>query len=200
VVSGHEKASVLVWDATAQRTDVPLPAQRLTPQQQETLWNDLADANAGKAHQAVWALVAAPAQAVPLLQTRLQPTAPADPQKLARWLADLDSTEFDVREQATLELEKLGDSAVPALKKALADNPPLEARRRLEQVLDKLAGASPSLEVLRDLRAVAVLEHIGTKESQQLLQKLAQGAVGARLTRDAQAALERLARRAADRP
>jgi WD40 repeat protein len=195
VVSGHENGIVLVWDAAGQRTGFPIPAQPLSPQQQETLWNDLAGANAGNAHQAVWALVAAPAQAIPLLQRRLQPAAPADPQKLARWLADLDSAEFATREQATRELEKLGDAEVPALRKALDDNPPLEPRRRLEQVLGKLAGARPSPELLRGLRAVAVLEYIGTKESQQLLQKLAQGVAGARLTRDAQAALERLARR-----
>jgi hypothetical protein len=50
-------------------------------------------------------------------------------------------------------------------------------------------------EPLRQLLAVEVLEHIGTAEACELLTKLAGGAPGARLTREAKAALERLKRR-----
>jgi hypothetical protein len=39
------------------------------------------------------------------------------------------------------------------------------------------------------------LEQIGTAKARQLLENLAQGAEGARLTRDAKAALERLFKR-----
>jgi hypothetical protein len=40
---------------------------------------------------------------------------------------------------------------------------------------------------------VAVLEHVGTAEARQLLDQLAAGAEGAFLTREARAALDRLA-------
>ena len=50
----------------------------------------------------------------------------------------------------------------------------------------------PPPEVLRSLRALEVLEHAGTTEAQQLLETLAKGADGAQLTREAQAALQRL--------
>jgi hypothetical protein len=43
------------------------------------------------------------------------------------------------------------------------------------------------------------LEEIATRDAQQLLQKLAAGAPDARLTREAKAALERLAARAAQK-
>jgi len=48
---------------------------------------------------------------------------------------------------------------------------------------------------LRELRAIEALEWIGTAESKQLLQELAAGAAEACLTREAQAAHQRLERR-----
>jgi hypothetical protein len=52
----------------------------------------------------------------------------------------------------------------------------------------------------RGLRAVEVLEHIGTPEARRVLATPAEGAVEARLTKDAKAALERLAKRNVARP
>jgi len=52
--------------------------------------------------------------------------------------------------------------------------------------------APPSPEQLRTLRAVAVLEQLGTPEARGLLDKLAQGAPGALVTEEAKAARERL--------
>jgi hypothetical protein len=51
-------------------------------------------------------------------------------------------------------------------------------------------------EWLRAIRAVAVLEHIGTPEAHELLQSLAGGTPESRLTREAKASLQRLAKRA----
>jgi hypothetical protein len=45
---------------------------------------------------------------------------------------------------------------------------------------------------LRDLRAVEVLEHIGTPKARQVLRTLARGAPAARLTREAKASLQRI--------
>ena len=47
-------------------------------------------------------------------------------------------------------------------------------------------------------RYLEVLEHAGTTEARQLLETLAKGTVGARLTREAQAALQRLAKNAGE--
>jgi hypothetical protein len=44
---------------------------------------------------------------------------------------------------------------------------------------------------LRDLRAVELLERLAAPAAEQLLRELAAGAAGARLTREARAALER---------
>jgi hypothetical protein len=68
---------------------------------------------------------------VPLKAPR---TVAADPQKIAHWIANLDSDQFAVREKATRELQKLGESAQPALRKALEEQPKPEARKRLERL------------------------------------------------------------------
>jgi hypothetical protein len=114
-----------------------------------------------------------------------------DEKRLARWIADLDADEFAVREKATEEVRKVGALAEPALRQALASRPALEMRRRLRGLLDDISSWRPPPEILRQLRAVEVLEHIGTPEARKLLETLAGGAAGARLSREARAAWQR---------
>ena len=64
--------------------------------------------------------------------------------------------------------------------------------RVIETLLDKLERISLSGEPLRQARSVEVLERIGSPEARKILASLANGAPGARLTRDAAAALARL--------
>ena len=56
-------------------------------------------------------------------------------------------------------------------------------------VVDKLAGPVTSPDLLQQLRAVEVLERIGTPEARALLQPLAKGAPGHRLTEAARGAV-----------
>jgi hypothetical protein len=70
----------------------------------------------------------------------------------------------------------------------------------MESLLTKLEASGASGDSLRMLRAIEVLEHIGTAEARELLQKLVEGAPEARLTREAKAALQRLANRPATAP
>lgn len=159
----------------------------------EKCWQALADAEVPKTYRALVELSAVPEQTVPLLRQRLQPARPPDPLLLARLLADLDSDRFEVRDKATRQIESIGELAEPALRKALAGKPSLELRRRVEQLLDDVQ-PSHSREQMRALRAVEVLEYIGTPEARRLLDTLADGAPEARLTREAKASLARLAR------
>jgi WD40 repeat protein len=195
--SGSHDATALAWDLTAGMQERLGKSTRLTPGKCEALWTALADEDAAKACGAIWTLIAAPQSAVPFLERRLRPTAPPDVEQISRWIADLESERFSVREQATRALEELADLAAAALKKKLAQLSP-EGRRRGEQFLEKLTGPIPPGERLQALRAIEVLEHISTPEAKQILQTLATGTPEARLTQEARASLERLAKRPVD--
>jgi WD40 repeat protein len=161
----------------------------------EPLWEDLAGADAARAYRAVWALVLTPSQTVPFLEKRLHPVT-ADPKQIDQLIRDLDNDSFAVREKATRQLEQLSDTAEGALKEALKPAVSLEMRMRIEKLLAKLPELAATPGRRRELRALEVLELLGTKEARAVLQRLANGTPAARLTQLAQKALARLA----DRP
>jgi RNA polymerase sigma factor (sigma-70 family) len=186
LVTGGGETAALVWDLRP-------PGMPLTADTLKAAWTDLASDDAAKAYHAVLQLTAAPGQSVAFLKEALPPVAPADEKRIARLIADLDDDEFVTRERAAAELEKLGEVALPALRKALAGKPSAELRIRCQELLRKWAEVAPSGEHLRGLRAVEALEQAGTPEACEVLARLAGGADDARLTREARAAVARLA-------
>jgi hypothetical protein len=118
---------------------------------------------------------------------------------VARLLADLDSDAFTARDQAAKELQKMAESALPALRKALTGQPALEVRRRVQELLEPLDRLL-SPQQLYVLRAVEVLERIGSPEARRLMEALAEGIPEAHLTREAKASLHRLAGKPAAMP
>jgi hypothetical protein len=113
---------------------------------------------------------------------------------LAHFLALLDSNEFDVRQNASAELGKLGVLAEASLRKARQGEPSLEAQRRIKALLDQLESNRWPGMSLQSWRAIAVLERIGSAEARRVLTALSEGDPEARLTQEASAALERLGR------
>jgi WD40 repeat protein len=197
LVAAGTETSALVWDVSEL---LPRPRPRpaaLTEKEVDKIWLELADEDAATAFRAITALAAVPDQALPWLRRHVRPAPGIGAQQTAQLIADLDHAEFAVREKATRELEKLDFAAEPALRHALAKPPSPEVRRRVQAVLAKLGTRVPSGEEMRPLRAVEVLEQIGTPEVRQVLQGLADGAPDARLTQQAQNALRRLAGNAA---
>jgi WD domain, G-beta repeat len=193
LASASRDGTILVWDASGRVPDSP---KRLGPHELDVAWANLASMDAPTGERAMWALVAAPGQALTLLAQRLRPITRVDAAQLARLVADLGSDRFPVREKATEDLVRLGAAAAPALRKALETEPPLEIRRRVERLLDKLEGT----ERLRQTRALAALERIGTPEAAQVVEVLAGGVAGAWLTQEARTSLDRLRRRTAAVP
>jgi hypothetical protein len=192
--SGGTDTTVLTWDLTRLTQPDPAPSAELSGRALDGLWTDLAGKDAARAFEAIRKLSASPDQAVTLLKDCVRPATPPDPKRLAHLLADLDSDRFELRRQAQSDLEGLGELAEPALRQALAGDPPLDLRQRLERLLDRLSGQVPPAGQLRDLRAVELLELLGSSEARQLIEVLAGGAPEARLTREARSALRRLTR------
>ena len=164
---------------------------KMSAEQIQSLWEELGDADATIAYQAVQSLADYPDQALTVFKIRLRPAVAPDAERLTKLIAKLNDAKFQERERASKELEELGDSAAPALRKALAAGQPAEAQRRTTLLVRRLEIPVTARELLRIIRAVEVLEKIGTNEARELLQSLGKGAPEARLTSEAQDSLKR---------
>jgi len=192
--SASDDSTALLWDVASLRGPTARPAPP-SGVELETLWTDLMGADAVRSYAARGTLAGAPEQALPLLKGILRPVPAVDAERVRRLIRELDDDDFNTRERATAELEKIAGVVDADLRKALEGTPSAEMRERLKKVLDA-EGRGPSPEALRQERALEVLEAmIGTPEAKKLLQELAKGAPQAGLTRAARAALDRLAER-----
>jgi hypothetical protein len=191
LASGSPDSTVLVWNVSGPDSGrlVSLTAARL-----EELWDELGREDACRADQAIRTLLASPRRTVPFLSRRLSPAPALSPEQLAEMLRDLDHTRFRMRERATHELARLGELAEPLLRRSLEESISPEVRRRVEILLSRLDTNTLSAVNLRALRAFEVLERIGGDEVRRLFEIHAREAA-ARLGREAQATLQRLARR-----
>jgi WD40 repeat protein len=199
LASGALDYTALVWDVTGVCPDGKWSPRVATTKEVERLWADLAG-EGERAFRAVWMLARAGKSSVSFLADPLRPVAPVAEGRLKGLIADLDSNRFADRDRASGELQRLGELAGPALRKALAGRPTPEARRRLERLVQKLGEPIAVPDVLQALRGVEVLEKVGTAEARKVLAKLADGAAGAPLTREANASLKRLKVRASEAP
>jgi hypothetical protein len=178
-----------LFDAPASAKPVP------TDSELASAWADLGGEDAGAAYLAFWRLAAFPKASVAYLKGTLKPVAPADPQRLLGLLGDLDNPRYQVREEATRRLMDKEKVARPALERRLEESPSAEQRRRVEYLLGRLKRAVFPPQTVRAMRAVELLEYVGTPEARELLVAIAKGADEARVTKDAKAALERVNRR-----
>jgi hypothetical protein len=111
---------------------------------------------------------------------------------IARLVADLDSAQFTTRDAAHRKLAQLAEQAEDALRTAARRPLSAEQGRRLARLLGGIDNPEASPQQLRALRAVEVLEAIGTPEARRVLAMLAGGTARARLSVEAKEALGRL--------
>jgi WD40 repeat protein len=192
LVTGSDDTTALVW---ATKTLVPRPLQALTLAAGDlpALWDCLTEDDALRAGDAVMKLTRSPGAALPWLEKHLRPVPRHDSKHVAALVAKLDDQRFAERERAAAELRRLGELAEPALRRALKnDSVPLEARRRIDRILEALENRPPPPETLRALRSIEVLERIGSRQARALLQALAAGEPAAAATRQARESLRRL--------
>jgi hypothetical protein len=186
LASGSRDFTILLWDAT-------VPESHRPTKQWQGLWDRLAGKDAADARLALWEMVRVPGKSVESLRSRLRPVATVSQERIRKLIDDLDSDRFTERQRASQDLERLGEVATPLLRKALEGRPSLEVRLRATALLTMAEGI-PSLLLLRDIRAVEVLERIGSKQAVALLREIAAGAEQARLTLEAKKALRRLSK------
>ncbi len=197
LASGGSDSQVLVWDLTGRAPDGRWQTGRHPPEQVQRDWEALAGTDARLAYAAIWSLAADPEGTTAFLRERLRPAPRLEAARVRRLVGELASDEFKVRDRAEHELEELGEGVLAELRSALAGATDLEARRRLDRLIERLDPPVPPTRLLQALRAIEILELMGTKEARQLLQGLAEGGDEARVTREARASLQRLERRTA---
>jgi WD40 repeat protein len=190
LATGCSDTTILLWDlgTKSEKTEALKPADL------DELWKALEAPNAKKAEEAMQTLAARPSEVVPFLKEQLKavPGVKPDAARIAKLITDLDSPRYAVREAAMRDLERLGNLAREPVQVALK-KPGVtpELRERLEKLTDKVNKPDSGAEWLRPLRAVEVLERIGTDEAAAHLREVAAGG-DAPPTRVAKEAITRL--------
>jgi WD40 repeat protein len=194
LLAAGQESSALVWDVTLAGAARPRK-EPVSAADAEKFWQTATSQDAVAAFAALAELAAAPDRAVALLRKQLKPV-PAGPgdADLDRVFANLDSSEFAIREKAARDLMAFGESAVPGVRKRMGQGVSLEVRTRAREFLEKFDLKELSLERLHQIRAVELLEGIATPGARALLTSLAKGAAAAPLTVEAATALARLER------
>ncbi len=193
LAAGDATGSVYVWDVRDLRNELKTKDTKLAAQELEDHWGLLLDGDSEKAFRTIRALASAPGQSVPLLRDRLKPAKaePLDEGLIAKLVAQLDDDDFEAREKASAELEKRGARIASVLREILLKTKSPEARRRLTVLLDRWSKTPLTPDELRAIRAVEVLEAIGTPEARAVLKTLADHPVESVLTREAKAVMAR---------
>lgn len=186
LVSAGQDGCVIVWDVERVKRDGLAP-RMLTKEQREALWAKMKDEDAIVAALAARELGRDPDSTVKLIAASVRPI---DAKKVAKWIEELDDEKFAVRNEAFDGLAELGHFVEGALRVTLTKKPGLEQRRRIQELLAKLKQGGG--DHVRALRAVELLEQIGSAAAVKLLKELAGGAADVELTMQAKASLERL--------
>lgn len=155
-------------------------------------WSALAAADPVAAYFAQWRMISDPNAAIVFLKGNFRPAAEIDPIKVKKMIADLDSPKFAEREAAIKVIESAGAAATPTIRDSLNGELPIETRRRLESIVAKIDDPRSAP---RGIRALQVLELIGTSEARAILATFAAGPRETVETDEARASLDRLSAR-----
>lgn len=167
LATGGDEGVARLWDLSGSVGRPQRPA--LKDAELAEFWQDLTGASVPRAYAAVWALVAYPAQSVPLLARRFQEKAPeAGAAQVAELIRSLED-DYTVRERASVALLRLGPVAAAAVTKALQAGPPsAEQKKRLQDLESELAASASVTDAVRRARVLEVLEIIGTAEAKKV--------------------------------
>jgi WD40 repeat protein len=193
LATGGSDTTVLLWDL-AGKLQAKVDGAKWTDKERQRLWASLAEPDGRKAYEAMLQLYAAPAAGVGLVkeQVKAAPLPTIKEEQIVKLIRDLDDDKYTVRDKAQKALADVGPGAAELLRKALADSPSPEKKKRLETLLARAEQGTLTPELLQGLRAIEALECIGSGEARQILTNLASGLPSSRLTQQARAALKRL--------
>ena len=166
-----------------------MPRRPPTEAEWAGLWADLGGSPRAAARTRS-AFLDDPAVTLRWLDAHLRPLERPTDYDIDLWLAKLAHPRYGEREEATRQLVRHFDVAGPAVTGLLAATKSPEVEHRLRMVIDRHANLGGDGEVVRLVRAVAILERIDSADARKLLLRLARG--GGIPAERAKAALRRL--------
>jgi len=188
LASSATDGTVLVWD-------VPLKvsgATEVVVAGYDEAFRLLGSSDPANAQRGMELLYRNPVETTKQCAERIVVPAAAAAGRMAKLIVDLDDEDFPVRAAAVKELHLIGAESLVHLRKVVDKSPSAEVRNLAKEVITRIEMSPPTPEDLRALRAIEVLENLGTSEAQAVLKKWASGPEGHRLATEANAALTRL--------
>lgn len=161
----------------------------------EFLWSGAVADNLFRRERSVKVLAAHAGQALEIAKEKLKPVPAAERDRVAELIVKLDDDNADVRDKATAELQKAAHRFEPLLNHTLKEAKAGEVKNRLTAILAKMKDSNAPAELIAELRGIECLEALRSTEARKLLDALAAGASGNRVTESAAAAVKRLDRR-----
>jgi WD40 repeat protein/tetratricopeptide (TPR) repeat protein len=197
VASGSEGGSTYVWDVDAGAWNGAQPgvqAGRATPEVLRALCDRLSSGDAYAAFGSIRTLVHLAQREGDMVCHYLgDELGPRSAERARALIQQVDDDDVDKRNLAAIELARLGAGAREVIQNAMAGSPSAEVRGRLKPVIDRLEDPNaPIRESVGRLRAIWVLEGIGTNEAKVVLEANAARAPRSREAAEAQTALKRL--------
>jgi outer membrane protein assembly factor BamB len=157
----------------------------------DKLWLEMSTDNDLRLQIVIKAFRAAPKQTVELIVKKVRPIPVEDQREAEKLVAEFAKDSLSERYMALKE-KGLLHQFTPLLKKGVTQLPAGQARDFFTQAVNQLHTGKQPADLTAQLRAVTLLEQLGTKAAIDHLERLAEGAEGARLTIEARAAVARL--------
>ncbi|HYV34207.1 MAG TPA: hypothetical protein VE988_00800, partial [Gemmataceae bacterium] len=166
--------ALLIWNVATRDLTHKGPPLKLTAKELTDLWVDLSDKNYDKADAAWHKLAAGGDNSVAFLKEQIWPIAvpPMDMTKIDKWVTELDSVKFAVREKATKELMAAGEMAIVPLENVLKTPPSEEARLRAKLIMKQITQPVLTPERLRVLEVIELLEAMRTANAIAVLEAI----------------------------
>lgn len=181
LATGGSEGTIVVWDWA-----IACGLIAKEPRTIDELWLGLRHADARQAYGALFELSKTPAETTAYLRRVIAPAA-RDFKDVRALVEDLDSESFRKRDAASRALRLLGAEAEPFLRLALSKSDSAELEKRINELLAEPGIQTLGVETIRTIRAIHLLEMIGTADARVLLSELAKGDPQRIITRAARA-------------
>ena len=159
-------------------------------------WTDLQSDNVPRAYRAIDRFTNLGEEAITFLSEKLHPS-PDEEKQIKRLINKLDSPFSGDIKESMKKLREMAPS--PAFWKQAKGSLSTSAYTRIKEIMATQTTVLPESADMRRVRALVILERMGTPRARKVLESLGKLAPSARQTRDARTILERLDRRKKDK-